>query len=533
MSFRRNKTVLSEIQDRVETLNCKDIPTQSLQSLGHGTYNDTFTMDFQGNPTVLRVSYYSPMTVSAIGKMLQTYGQDLQDAKRRAWRLIHRDAVSIKNNFAKITNFFIEKDICPHFVFSFGSKDCKKLYERIQSKIPTSIVRGLSAESKRYNNVSFSELFETDMWKIFDRIDKNDIRLPESELRSVIFQVLYSLAVMQHYIPGFRHNDLSLPNILVKWNLPETYIYEIHGSRYRVANTRIFAAVNDFDFAHAETHIIHLGGENVRIPLCNSSIMYDTFRTNPNVGARRINRLPNQSFDSNIFLFQIMQRLESLLRASRNTFIYDDTLRFLRSLQMTGKYQERPNMSMNPATLLNHSFFGSMRTTDTRVDFSIRSNVPFEIYIGPGACSSNVEIPDGVRTEYVQARDAVVLPNPAQPDPIIFRYGYEDMMTDFDAALIIKSCDDLDTKVLSVLKKRFGAVSCQQLRDIVKQKYENDVQDEVGQLVQNCSAFFTRKELLEFARRQAPGVDLRYKTKGQLCDLIQIHMLGKVVKSST
>jgi hypothetical protein len=535
-SYKRDKGTILELQDRVESLKCTELLMPNMQSLGHGTYNDAFTVDLYGRPAVLRVSYYSPSTLSSIGKMLQSQGQDYQNAKRQAWRLIQRDSVSIKNNFGKITNFFVEQDICPHFAYNFGNKNCKKIYERIKHMIPAKTTRKLSEESQRYNNVSLSELFDTDMWKTFKRIRDGLFRFPESELRSVIFQTLYSLATLQHFIPGFRHNDISLANVLLKWtNTPGTYVYEIYGTKYRLANTSVFAAVHDFDFAHAEAHVIHMGGENVRIPLCNLSLMYDTFRTNKDPAIRRINRSPNPSFDSNIFLYQVRKSLSDMQSTSRNTFVYYDTLNFLQSLGITENYQERPNPSLNPATLLKHPYFASMRTNSPRVDFSVRSNTPFEVYVGPRACSSNIQVSEGTRTEYVRSNDVVVLPwaYPAQeePDPTLFRYGYEDMMTDFDAALIMKSCDDLDTKVLSILKKRFGAVSCEQLRDIVRQRYADNVEDEVGQLVTNCSAFFTRKELLEFAKRAAPpGVDLRYKTKGQLCDLVQVQVLGKVVK---
>ena len=537
-TFRRDKGLLADIQDRLDLLKCKDLPIQDLQSLGHGTYNDAFTIDLYGRRAVLRVSYYSPGTISAIDQMLRTEGLDLQNAKRRAWRLLSRDAVSIKNNFGKFTNFLIVQDICPHFAFNFGSKDCKKVFDRIESKIPKTVSRVLTEESKRYNNISLSELFDTDMWKTFTAIKRGAQKFPESELRSVIFQTLYTLAALQHYIPGFRHNDISLANILVKsLGNPGTFVYDLYGSRYKLQNTSVFVAVHDFDIAHAEAHVIHMGGEDVRIPLCNSTIMYDTFRGSTDIGVRRINRAYNPSFDSNIFLYQVLSRLEDLQRTSRNTFVYADTLRFLKSLNLKENYQAVPDPYLDPSRLLSHPYFGSLKTTDNRVDFSVRSDVPLEIYVGPKACATNVEIPENTRTEYVRSTDVVILPwsttDQTEPDPMIFRYGNEDMMTDFDAALIIKSCDSMDTKVLSVLKKRFGAVSCDQLRDIVTQKYtETDIRDEVGQLVQNCSAFFTRKELLEFAKREAPGVDLRYKTKGQLCDLIQMQLLGRVVKPS-
>ena len=71
----------------------------------------------------------------------------------------------------------------------------------------------------------------------------------------IFFQILATLAVIQSYYPGFRHNDLKANNILVCKNSISknkdlnNFLYEINGQLFSVPNIGISIQLWDFDFA--------------------------------------------------------------------------------------------------------------------------------------------------------------------------------------------------------------------------------------------------------------------------------------------
>jgi serine/threonine protein kinase len=71
--------------------------------------------------------------------------------------------------------------------------------------------------------------------------------------RSIIFQILSVLAIIQNKYPGFRHNDMKANNILIhNIDIDETnkkYLYKINQQQYIVPNIGFQIKLWDFDFA--------------------------------------------------------------------------------------------------------------------------------------------------------------------------------------------------------------------------------------------------------------------------------------------
>lgn len=75
------------------------------------------------------------------------------------------------------------------------------------------------------------------------------------ELKEVLFQVVYTLAVIQYYNRGFKHGDLKEDNVLVydRSSKPEGYLhYTILGKTYRLRNNGDRIKLIDFDFAASD-----------------------------------------------------------------------------------------------------------------------------------------------------------------------------------------------------------------------------------------------------------------------------------------
>lgn len=79
--------------------------------------------------------------------------------------------------------------------------------------------------------------------------------LTSHQWRSVLWQVLYTLAVLNKAMPDFRHNDLHLGNMLLQdtETTPQScWRYDFEGRTYHVHNTGLSPRIFDFDWASAD-----------------------------------------------------------------------------------------------------------------------------------------------------------------------------------------------------------------------------------------------------------------------------------------
>lgn len=104
-----------------------------------------------------------------------------------------------------------------------------------------------------YENVSILISEWANSGDLLDYLRKNYKTMQVKHWRSIIFQILSVLAIIQNKYPGFRHNDMKANNILVH-KIPVSkstnkFKYKINGQVYIVPNIGIQIKLWDFDFA--------------------------------------------------------------------------------------------------------------------------------------------------------------------------------------------------------------------------------------------------------------------------------------------
>ena len=171
--------------------------------------------------------------------------------------------VKVEMAVQKIVNKLVKEKICPHFNQSFGesivcnTRDLNKIdyfvnyFKEFQEGTLTPSQKKNIFEGIDKVSVSFMELGESDL---FEYLLKNSKTISLSEMKAIIFQVYYSLMVLQYHEPGFKHLDLKTDNILVfkpdpKKTKGKFNKYIIGDREYFLNAEFIQIKIFDFDFA--------------------------------------------------------------------------------------------------------------------------------------------------------------------------------------------------------------------------------------------------------------------------------------------
>jgi len=114
-------------------------------------------------------------------------------------------------------------------------------------------LKRLEVEGKirTHSNMLISEFIEggsLDNW-VFN-IYENDLEISNNQWKYIVFQLIYTIAVMQHYY-RMMHNDFHYGNILIDDSLePGGYlVYEINNKTYYIPSTGVVPLLWDFEFA--------------------------------------------------------------------------------------------------------------------------------------------------------------------------------------------------------------------------------------------------------------------------------------------
>lgn len=300
-------------------------PTSVIKHIGSGKYSDVFLVTNGRNNMAMKISYYRDETVCKFVELVKA--GDLAGALR----IKLTDSISVSNAFSKFTRTVLD-DVSPHFVLTYLDADCKSFVEKIPLVTPQRM-SDLTPFQKRYNNVSFMEAFSCDMTKFLHR-SKYD----ERTLRMLMFQVLYTIAAMQRSLPGWRHNDLSTNNVLVKKTRKSTSSsYHVDGVTF-YTDTPTFVALNDYDFVHVPGHPRM---QNQRVT----------------GGKYRVNAEPNASYDVHFFLKSV---LRCIAKKPRSEFA--KTVRFLKDVGLRDDdRQDEEIPSLAPDKVIMHQYFAPLR----------------------------------------------------------------------------------------------------------------------------------------------------------------------------
>lgn len=296
------------------------------EKIASGTYNEVFKIQVpvgpRGTDVIARLSFYSAASIRKMNRAIEEYKRNgsVPESKLKlaCKRVRDHDPVQIKLSMSWISNFFITHDISPHFVYMYHDYDCKNFQQKTGQVV--------SEDKCQYNNVSFHERFDTEVPDL-SKLLIGDTPVSEDQLICILFQVIYTLATIQHYIPGFRHNDLSCQNILIKRLAPPAdkrmfYRYDLYGRTFYVpvSEATTFAAIYDFDLTHASAHIMELDRKHPEINLRNDVIESNRFAGNkqPDVRAT-FNAAYNPSFDMHFFLYTLAYFLQRSNKVTCNS----------------------------------------------------------------------------------------------------------------------------------------------------------------------------------------------------------------------
>ena len=304
-----------------------------IRPLGSGKYSDVFRVQARrsGPAVVMKVSYYRDDTLCSVLKSLKAGdATSAQQAKQR-------DAIQVSNAFSRISSAMLG-GTSPHFVVVFCEIDCADFAARLAPMLKDRLGK-LSAVQRKFNNVCFMELFDTNLTKFLVAAKYND-----AALRGIIFQILYTLAALQKQFPGFRHNDLSTNNILVKrLRRAPRWAYTFGGATYHVASP-LLVALSDYDFTHVPGHP----------DLHNERVTSGKFK----VDGRR-----NDSYDSHFFLKSVLKCIQ------RRAAEFPATSAFLARLYL--KAEDRQNhlymTRLKPSALLQDPYFAPLKPVIRRV----------------------------------------------------------------------------------------------------------------------------------------------------------------------
>lgn len=86
----------------------------------------------------------------------------------------------------------------------------------------------------------------------YDFFDHVSLVTNLKELKELMFQIVYTLAIVQFYLKGFKHGDFKEDNLLVynrKNEVPGTIKYNILDKTYEINNTTPHVKLIDFDFS--------------------------------------------------------------------------------------------------------------------------------------------------------------------------------------------------------------------------------------------------------------------------------------------
>lgn len=297
--------------------------------VGSGRYSDVFKVAMGHKTVILKLSYYRDSTWNDFQKKMR------QGDKEGARQAKNRDSIMVSAAFGIIANELVNRNVSPHFVYTYSFSDCRDVAPRLRSLIQDRIQSSTKVQLK-FNNACFLEVFATDMTK-WMRAGKD---VTESNMRAVIFGILYTLAALQRLYHGFRHNDLSSNNVLIKrLRAPLKASYTIDGTTYYV-NTRILGAVSDYDFTHVPNHPT----------LTNERVVN---------GKYKVTETHNPTYDTHFFLKSILR----VMSLENNLARYPHLKAFLASipLQVEDRLDAQRVPGLEPATLLKHSYFAPLK----------------------------------------------------------------------------------------------------------------------------------------------------------------------------
>lgn len=221
---------------------CRVIDVTDIEWIEGRTYSDTFR--FKSDPLrAFRVSYYNQ-------KLLEEVFEEMQfKSESKARDLIEKDPIRIEKKMALIVDSLIKSGFQPHYIEHIKNEDCVDILTRVIPAIPPArraILQNAANKDlqKRYNNVQIFLRHSGNMTKF---------TLNNFHTKIVIFQVLYGLGILQTFIKGFKHGNLTPSSVFIEKGKSSLspIEYTIPGTSrvYSLPDLGFRARIGDFDYA--------------------------------------------------------------------------------------------------------------------------------------------------------------------------------------------------------------------------------------------------------------------------------------------
>lgn len=199
---------------------------------------------------------------------------------------------------------------------------------------------------EKYSNILLCEYFpekDIDVW-----VDNNEKNLTEAHWKSIIFQVIYTLSVLQDKY-HFMHNDLHPGNILIETVEPDIDIeYNFYNKNYKVRNLGFIAKLWDFEFSNLFKPEYSKYKNSIEFEI-NYNQSYDLH--NFLKGLLQIDILPlnTKNFINKLYPSELIYNKNGEINTSNNTIFLNDGLLSILALE---KYK-----LPIPQDLLDHPYF--------------------------------------------------------------------------------------------------------------------------------------------------------------------------------
>lgn len=148
----------------------------------------------------------------------------------------------------ELTDNILSKNISPHITYYVStqkvSNKCRALKQLNLKRLE------VEGKIRTHSNMLISEYVEggsLDKW-IFDIYEKDET-ISDYQWKSIAFQLIYTIAIMQHYY-RMMHNDFHYGNILIDNSIEASgyFVYTINDKNYYIKNMGIIPKVWDFEF---------------------------------------------------------------------------------------------------------------------------------------------------------------------------------------------------------------------------------------------------------------------------------------------
>lgn len=137
------------------------------------------------------------------------------------------------------------KGATPHIVMPYVMNICKPEDAFLR---PGRNIMNNKTTAKTRLAVGYYEFYNGG--SLFSWMNRRSNTFTEKQLRTILFQVLWTMGVMYRKVPSFRHNDLHIQNILIRTGESVSKTGKTaYGKMFEVPNTGIMSAVGDFGWS--------------------------------------------------------------------------------------------------------------------------------------------------------------------------------------------------------------------------------------------------------------------------------------------